>query len=116
MLALTDSQLALLAIGVTRYPTAAGRAALLQRFAAVADPGPPRRLLHQRARSARARQRRRDKVRAYAVLLSNRAVEGLMQQLIMDGRLSARAAADRACFQAALTRLLEEQGSIAWAP
>jgi len=114
MLALTDDALAVLAIAATRYPTGAARAALLQRFAAAVDPGPTARLLRQRERTRRKRQRRRAKVKSYLLFLSNHAVEGLMNQLIAGGHLTERAAADRACFQAALARLLEQQGK-AWA-
>jgi hypothetical protein len=60
MLALDDTALARLAIAVTRHPKGTARAALLQRFAAVADPGPTARLLRQRARTRRKRARRRN--------------------------------------------------------
>lgn len=111
MLALDDGALARLAIAVSRHPTGTARAALLQRFAAVADPGPTARLLRQRERTRRKRQRRRAKVKSYLLFLSNHAVEGLMNQLIASGHLTERAAADRECFQAALARLLEAQGA-----
>jgi hypothetical protein len=112
VLALDDTALARLCIGLTRHPTAAARAALLQRFAAVADPtSDQRRLAQQRRRSRRWRRRRREKVRVYRLPLSDYAVEGLMTQLIASGRLSARAAADQSCFLTALTQLLEQQGA-----
>lgn len=111
MLALTDAALARLAIAVSRHPTGTARAALLQRFAAVADPGPTAQLLRQRERTGRKRQRRRAKVKSYILFLSNHAVEGLMNQLIASDYLTERAAADRECFQAALARLLEAQGA-----
>jgi hypothetical protein len=115
MLALDETALARLAIAVTRHPKGTARAALLQRFAAVADPGPTAQLLRARERTRRKRQRRRDKVKSYMLFLSNHAVEGLMNQLIASGHLTERAAADRACFQAALACLLEAQG-VKWAP
>jgi hypothetical protein len=115
MLALTDAALAHVVLAASRLPTAGARAALLQRFAAVADPGPTARLLRQRERTRRRRQRRRDKVKSYMLFLSNHAVEGLMNQLIASGHLTERAALDRECFQAALARLLEQQGA-KWAP
>jgi len=115
MLALTDAALAQLAIAVSRHPTGTARAALLRRFAEAADPGPTARLLRQRERTRRKRQRRRARVRSYLLFLSNHCVEGLMNQLISNGHLTERAAANRECFQAALARLLEQQGA-KWAP
>jgi hypothetical protein len=114
MLALDDAALARLAIAVSRHPKGTARAALLQRFAAVADPGPTARLLRQRERVRRRRQRRRNKVRAFTIFLSDHAREGLLNQLIASGQLTERAATDRACFEAALARALEAQG-IKWA-
>src|SRR5262249_11742603 len=115
MLALDDAALARLAIAVSRHPTAAARAELLQRFAAVADPTTDqRRLAQQRRRSRRWRRRRKERVRVYRLPLTDKAVEGLMTQLIVSGRLSARAAADHNCFLTALTQLLEQQGA-SWA-
>src|SRR5262245_34984923 len=112
MLALDDAALARLAIAVSRYPTGTARAELLQKFAALADPTTDqRRLALQRRRSRRWRRRRRERVRVYKVLLSDKAVEGLINQLVTDGLLSPRTAANQNCFLTALTQLLERQGT-----
>jgi len=68
-------------------------------------------LAQQRARTKRKRARRRAKIRVYPLPLTDRAVSGLMTQLIASGHLTEATAADRACFLAALARLLEEQGT-----
>jgi len=68
-------------------------------------------LAKQRARTRRKRARRRANVRVYPLPLSDRAVAGLMTQLIASGHLTEATATDRACFLAALARLLEEQGT-----
>ena len=72
---------------------------------------PNSKLAGQRARTLRKRARRRNGVRVYPLPLSDRAVAGLMTQLIADGLLTAAAASDREQFLAALTRLLERQGA-----
>ena len=109
-LALSDAALARLCAGASKLPPAA-RAGLLQRFAAAAAAEPPRKVANRRERSRRARQRRRAKVKAYRLFLSDRAVCGLMNQLVASGCLTARTAADDASFIAALTHLLETQGA-----
>jgi hypothetical protein len=113
MLALTDGQLALLAIGLTRYRTARARAGLVQRFAMAADP--PRKLVNQRARTLRKRARRRAGVRVYHLELPNRAVEGMITALIANGRLTATEAQDQRQLERALARWLVEYGQH-WAP
>jgi hypothetical protein len=72
---------------------------------------PSRKLAAQRARTRRKRARRRNGVRVYPLPLSDRAVAGLMTQLIASGLLTAAAASDREQFLAALIRLLERQGA-----
>jgi hypothetical protein len=72
-------------------------------------------LAKQRARTQRKRARRRAGIRVYPLPLTDRAISGLMQQLIASGHLTEATAADRTGFLAALARLLEEQGT-EWAP
>ena len=112
MLALTDAGLAHVVLAASRLPTAGARVALLHQLAAVADPtSDERRLAQQRRRSRRWRRRRRERVRVYTLLLTDRAIEGLMAQLVRSGRLSQRTVVDQNCFLTALTQLLEEQGT-----
>jgi hypothetical protein len=115
MLALTDAAFGYVVLAANRLPTPAARAELLQQFAAMADPGPTRRLVSQRARTLRKRARRRAGIRVYPLPLTDRAVSGLVTQLVASGRLTEATAADHACFLAALACLLEAQGT-EWAP
>src|SRR5262249_7964520 len=102
MLALTDAALAHIVIAANRLPTAAARADLLKRFAAAVDPGPPRKLINQRARSRKARQRRRDKVHIYRLELPDRAVEGMINALVLLGYLTEAEAQDQRRLERAL--------------
>ena len=113
MLALSDTQLALLAIAATRHSSAAGRARLLARFAAAVDP--PRKLLNGRKRSMRARQRRRSGTRVWRLELPDVAVAGMVNALVAGGHLTAAQAQDPRAVERALARQLVEWGKH-WTP
>jgi hypothetical protein len=99
MLAFDDQSLARLCISATAVPRHKRRRwlhALAQKL------DPPHDIIARRARSRRARERRRNGVSVYTLPLSDRAVEGLITQLITTERLNEADASDRLRFEAAL--------------
>jgi hypothetical protein len=117
MLALTDEGLAMIAIAASAIaPQKRGQ--WLKRVAQELDPPIPMigtdatngRRSPAAARQARVRQRRRDGVRVYKLEISDRAVEGLITQLVTTRSLTEREALDHQRVEAELARLLEQQG------
>jgi hypothetical protein len=71
---------------------------------------PPQRRAANRRRKANERQRRRKGLRRCELWLTDRAVEGLLMQLITDHKISERTACDFRHFETALARALIDQG------
>jgi hypothetical protein len=69
---------------------------------------PLQRRAANRRRKAKERQRRRKGLRRCELWLTDRAVEGLLTQLITDRKLSERTASDFRHFETALARTLNE--------
>jgi hypothetical protein len=112
MLALTDVQLAHLAIAASRLaPQERGR--WLREIAAELDPPTTPTVIERSPaarRQARVRQRRREGVHVYRLELADRATEGLIEMMVASGQLSEAEAHDHRRVEAELARLLEAQG------
>src|SRR5262249_17383638 len=106
MLALDDAALLRLCLGASRLRTGAARVRLLHKFSYAADP--PRRVVQERQRTLRKRARRKAEVRVYALPLPDRTVEGLLNTLVANGRLTEAAAGDKQQINRALAWLLTE--------
>jgi hypothetical protein len=63
-------------------------------------------------RQRKLRQRRKSGMHYYGLWLSDRAVEGLIMRLVLDGRLSEAQAMRPKLVEQALAQLLEEEGQL----
>jgi hypothetical protein len=74
---------------------------------------PPERRARARERKTRQLERRRKGLRRCQLWLTERALEGLIRQLTITGRLTNKQAADHAKLETALAAQLEQQG-LSW--
>src|SRR5262245_13996695 len=107
MLALTDAQLADLAIAATAVDHRR-RKRWLRDLADRIDP--PRARSPAARRQARVRARRRNGVHVYRLELSDVAVEGLILRSILHGQLTESQALEHRHIEHVLGQLLEEEG------
>jgi hypothetical protein len=71
---------------------------------------PPARRRAARIRKARQRAREKNGVALYRLVLSNRAVEGLILKFILEGKLSEAQALDHRNVEKAIAAFVEEEG------
>jgi hypothetical protein len=73
-------------------------------------PDTPPDVLARRERSRQSKRRRREGRRCWMFEISDRSMEGLIQQAVATGRLSEAEADDDACVRRALGQMLDDQG------
>ena len=111
MLALTDSQLAHLAIAATAVAPEQ-REQWLREIADKLDPPSisPRARSPAAVRQAKLRQRRKSGMHYYGMWISDRAADALIMRCILEGRLTEEQATKPRLVTLALAALLEEDG------